>query len=97
MGQKLHTLCLSLGHKYASVGDFCLSLFPVCIFHIYSDEHVSRLKTEQRYENVQRALALGSSASLALLPFPLCREHPIGDKSFQSYIRQQSETSTHSI
>uniref|UniRef100_A0A8C0KTD8 Ras GTPase-activating protein 3 n=1 Tax=Canis lupus dingo TaxID=286419 RepID=A0A8C0KTD8_CANLU len=25
------------------------------------------------------------------------QEHPIGDKSFQSYIRQQSETSTHSI
>ncbi|XP_036880764.1 ras GTPase-activating protein 3 isoform X2 [Manis javanica] len=25
------------------------------------------------------------------------QEHPIGDKSFQSYIRQRSETSTHSI
>lgn len=25
------------------------------------------------------------------------QEHPIGDKSFQSYIRQQSEVSTHSI
>uniref|UniRef100_A0A2K5RIW6 RAS p21 protein activator 3 n=1 Tax=Cebus imitator TaxID=2715852 RepID=A0A2K5RIW6_CEBIM len=25
------------------------------------------------------------------------QEHPIGDKSFQNYIRQQSETSTHSI
>ncbi|XP_062049879.1 ras GTPase-activating protein 3 isoform X2 [Lepus europaeus] len=25
------------------------------------------------------------------------QEHPIGDKSFQSYIRQQSETSTHSM
>lgn len=25
------------------------------------------------------------------------REHPIGDKSFQTYIRQQSEISAHSI
>lgn len=25
------------------------------------------------------------------------QEHPIGDKSFQNYIRQQSEISTHSI
>lgn len=29
--------------------------------------------------------------------FSLSREHPIGDKSFQSYIRQQSEISAHSI
>lgn len=34
---------------------------------------------------------------LTCLPASCCREHPIGDKSFQSYIRQRSETSTHSI
>lgn len=28
---------------------------------------------------------------------PHSREHPIGDKSFQSYIRQQSETPAHSM
>lgn len=38
---------------------------------------------------------VGSTASLSLCS--LSREHPIGDKSFQNYIRQHSETSTHSI
>ena len=37
-------------------------------------------------------------AARAHAPVPTsCREHPIGDKSFQSYIRQQSETPAHSM
>lgn len=51
---------------------------------------------QRRTADIEKS-ASNRGASASFSPHCPHREHPIGDKSFQSYIRQQSETPAHSM